>query len=381
MRILITTGIFAPESGGPATYAPALASRLAQGGHEVTVLTYSSQASYDFDAKYQFKLVRIVRGGRVLNRIRFFFVALHYVRACELIYTLDWFAAGLPVALLAVIFRRPYVVRLGGDYLWEQLYLESGAEPMPLRDFYARGFDRRPAYAPARMVIRWVLSHARMSVFNSDAQRELYEKYYGLLPSRTATIYNPTPEVQKSGLVRGTPTTELVYCGRLIVMKNVSSLIRAFARARLPASYTLTIIGDGPQKPSLEKLVKDLHLEEKVQIHKGMGNRDMLMRIKDARAFILPTWTDISPNQVCEALAIGLPVVVSRENYLSFRDQLPETIDPQDIDDIASKLEMVADDARYEDFAARFRAISFEHTWDDVLREHVAIFKDVLGST
>ncbi len=378
MRILITCGIFSPESGGPATYAPELAARLIEAGHEVTVLTYSSQASHDFDSKYKFKLVRIVRGGKMLNRVRFFFAALRLTRSCDLVYTLDWFAAGVPAAAASRIFHKPYIVRVGGDYLWEQKYLESGAEPVTLDDFYTRGLYLRPSYATMFRLIRSVLSHARIVVFNSDAQRILYEKYYGLKPAKTATIYNPMPHIDKAGLERGTPIHEFIYWGRLIVMKNVSSLIRAFGKAKLPASYTLTIIGGGPQKGNLERLIKELHLEEKVRMLPSMSNREALLRVKDARAFILPTWTDISPNQVCEALALGLPSVVTTENYLSFRAQLPDMIDPHSVDDIAAKLEMLTDDARYAEFVSRFGELSFDQTWDDVLREHLAIFKKIL---
>jgi glycosyltransferase involved in cell wall biosynthesis len=378
MRILMTIGIFAPESGGPATYAPELASRLAEAGHEVTVLTYSTLPSYDFDSKYKFKLVRIVRGGRILNRFRFFAAAWKHVRSCDLIYTLDWFAAGLPVMMAARMRGKKYIVRVGGDYLWEQKYLESGAEPVTLADFYARGLYLRSSYTMAFRLIRPVLMHAQRVIFNSDQERELYEKYYGLLPAKTATIYNPMPHVEKAGLERGAPTDEFIYWGRLIVMKNVSSLIRAFGKARLPVGYTLTVIGDGPQQGNLERLIKELHLEEKVRMLPSMPNREALTRVKDARAFILPSWTDISPNQVCEALAIGLPALVTRENYLSFRDQLPERTDPHSVDDIAAKLEMLADDARYGQFVNSFNMVSFEHTWDDVLREHIELFDKVL---
>jgi len=41
MRILITTGIFPPDIGGPATYVPTIAKALAERGHQVTVLTTS----------------------------------------------------------------------------------------------------------------------------------------------------------------------------------------------------------------------------------------------------------------------------------------------------------------------------------------------------
>ncbi|KKW30437.1 MAG: hypothetical protein UY74_C0041G0001, partial [Candidatus Kaiserbacteria bacterium GW2011_GWC2_52_8b] len=99
MRILIATGIFEPEAGGPATFAQKLARLLTEKGWDVTVLTYSTRAAYDFDTSYPFKLVRIKRGGKIFNRIRFFLAMLRHAGDRDLIYTLDVFAVGLPVAL------------------------------------------------------------------------------------------------------------------------------------------------------------------------------------------------------------------------------------------------------------------------------------------
>lgn len=376
MKILIATGIFEPESGGPATYAPKIAEKLSEAGHLVSVLTYSSKAGYDFDAQYKFSLKRIVRGNKFLNRVKMFFAVFSRARDGDIVYMLDWFAAGLPAAFAALIRGIPYVVRVGGDYLWEQKYLESDAPPVSLAAFYERGLYRRFSYRPFFWIIRFVLARARKVIFNSDKQRELYGRFYEL--SRSATVCNPVPRAEMKGIVRGEAAKEFVYLGRFIVMKNLTTLIRAFAKARIPEGYTLLLIGDGPRRAELMRLVQELGLEARVKIEDNMRFRDVLERIKNCRAFILPSWTDISPNQVYEAMAIGLPALVTKENYLSIRNQLPEMIDPNSIDDISAKLEMLADDARYRAFAEAFRAVSFTKTWDDVAREHLKIFNEVV---
>jgi glycosyltransferase involved in cell wall biosynthesis len=378
MRLVITTGIFEPESGGPATYAPALAARLVAAGHDVTVITYSDTPYLDSDAKYPFKLIRVVRGNKILNRVNFFFTVLTYARACDMIYTLDWFAAGVPVMLAADHLDKPYIVRVGGDYAWEQKYLESGALPVTLKDFYEMGLYRRAAYRIAFYLIRSVLRGASHIVFNSDTQRALYAHYYDLKADTLSTIHNPVPHTEGAPIVRDAPTKEIVYWGRLIVMKNVGSLVRAFAQAALPTEYTLTIIGDGPQKAPLLSLIKELHLEGRVHIEPAMPKEDAFKRVRNARAYVLPSWTDISPTQVYEALSMGLPSLVTKENYLPIHDQLPEMIDPRSIDDIVDKLRMLADDTRYAAFSAAFTAIHFDHDWDKVVSEHAALFQSLI---
>ncbi len=372
MKLCIVSGILEPETGGPATYAPRLASKLAAMGHDVTVVAYSSQPSYPSDAAYDFKLVRVVRGSRILNRIRFFLAALPHIRKSDAVYMLDWFAAGMPAALAARIARKPYVVRVGGDYLWEQRYLESGKTPLPLLDFYVGGFHRH--YPILFFLTRSVLRGAAHVVFNSDVQRDLYEDIYGV--SKTSSIYNPVPHVERTAEATGAKK-EFIYWGRFIVMKNLTTLVRAFAKAHLPG-YVLTLIGEGPRKREIEALIAELHISDRVRVQSAMLRDEVLERVKDSRAFVLPSWTDISPNQVYEALALELPSLVTKHNFLSIREHLPDTLDPSSVRDVAAKLEMLADDAKYKAFADAFRMIRFEHSWDDVARQHEELLKKIV---
>jgi glycosyltransferase involved in cell wall biosynthesis len=368
MKICIVAGIFEPEIGGPAAYAARLAHELQQLGNTVTVVTFSSSAD-ERDAMREYRVVRVSRGGKILNRFRFFFAALKLIQESECVYMLDWFAAGLPAAIAARMTGTPYIVRVGGDYLWEQRYLESGKTPIALGEFYYAGFYNH--YPILYRVIRFVLHGAAHVVFNSDIQRQMYEAPYALRSS--STIFNPVPEVVHVGS-RDSSKKEFVFWGRFIVMKNITSLVRAFAKANVPG-YTLALIGNGPSKRSIEELIKELNISDRVSIEPGLPRGEAFDRVKDSRAYILPSWTDIAPNQVLEALALRLPALVTKENYLSIRDQMPETIDPGSIDDIAKKLEMLADDTKYKAFADAFLAIKYDWKWSDVVQAHVALFE------
>lgn len=377
MRILITTGIFVPESGGPAKLTPKIAARLVADGHEVTVMTYSDKAAYDFDAKYPFKLVRIVRrGNRVLNYGAFFVAALRHLRGCDIAYSLDWLAAGLPLILASYVWRVPVVIRVGGDYIWER-YLETGREPMPAADFYAKKLHA--GFRLMFALIRFVLRHANRVVFNSDIQREMYYRYYGLTPEGTGVIYNPVPASDWVGISRDEPSEEIVFAGRLVAQKNVETLVRAFARARLPEGYTLVIIGDGPEQGKIESAARELSLGGRMSLLPSMSQKNLYARIRNCRALVLPSWTDQSPNQVFEAMQLKIPMLVTKENYLAIRDELPEKIDPRSVTDIAAKLEMLADETRYAAFESAWRALSFDYDWDREMKEHYAVFDRVLA--
>lgn len=345
MKIVIATGIFPPEAGGPATYAEQLGRRFTDMGHHVTVVTYASEAP---GGTFPFTLCWVRRGNPVMHRLRFFVTLFSVSRGADIIYALDWFAAGVPVLVVSRLLGIRYIVRVGGDYFWEQKYLPSGEPPMTLRAFYESGtYARRYAGTMSDSLIRAVFAGARAVVFNSMTQRDLYVRFLGVPESRTRVIENPLPRVFVEDLHRERPTREFVFWGRFIVMKNLSNLLRAFAKAQLPDGFTLTLIGDGPERGVLDAQVVELSLTGKVAFEKGRPLHDVLLRVKDARAFVLPSWTDISPNQVAEAIAIGLPVILTKENFLPAAiDALAQRhIDPSSVDDIASAFREFAQDA------------------------------------
>lgn len=377
MRIVLATGIFTPDVGGPATYTPKLAAKLVEAGHHVTVVTYSNATVHPSDSEHKFRVVRVKRGTRMIQMTRFFFTLMKEARGADMVYTLDWLAAGLPVMKACFFLRIPYMVRMGGDYAWDTKYLEVGGTPITLKNFYESGEYLKGSKRLYFYLVRLVLHRARIVVFNSDVQRDLYAKYFGVASDRSPVIPNPVPLFPWNDVARGTPNTEFVFMGRFVAIKNVSSLVRAFAKAKLPSAYSLTLIGEGPQKDAIAALISELGVAGRVAILAPMEQHELYRRVKDCRAYVLPSWTDISPNNVYEALSIGLPVLMTKENYLGIRDKLPETIDPASVDDIASKLEMLTDDARYEDFSKRFQSITFAYSWDDAVRDHLALFESV----
>ena len=259
MKILIASGIFKPELGGPATFAAELGKRLTAAGHEIRVVTYASPST-TVPENLPFPVIYVARrANKLSNYFRYFWRVWRLVNTRpDLVYCLDWFSAGVPAAAVCRLRGVPYIVRVGGDYIWEK-YLSSGQPPMTLKAFYEQDIYRN--YPLIFKAINWVLRGARTVIFNSNEQQILFEKYYSLASRRTQIIYNVAPELELST----TPIPvlkrrhEIVFAGRLIIIKNIDSLIRAFARLR-DTSFTLQIIGEGPEEESLRRLVSENNL-------------------------------------------------------------------------------------------------------------------------
>jgi glycosyltransferase involved in cell wall biosynthesis len=380
MKVLIATGIFKPEPGGPATYAAELGRRLHSTGHPVTVVTYSNKAHFDLDTSYPFIIRRVVRTrNKIINYYRYFSALMKEIEKHSLIYTLDWFSAGLPVMLAAKRKNKKYIVRVGGGYIWEK-YLSQGKPPVTLKEFYERKMYRR--YYIMYYIIKKVLQNASWVIFNSDDQRELYHKYYKLDPHKTSVIYNPVPENKFGTLVRtyeqrfARRDKEIVFAGRFIKMKNVEAAVRAFHKLE-DKEFRLLLIGEGPTESLLRQLVTDLKLEDRVEFLPSMSQMNLYRRIINCYYLILPSWTDVSPNQINEAMSLGIPFLLTKENYLSINNQKFLTIDPNSVDDIANKMNSLLDPRQYEAFIHSLSKLSMNQTWNHAVVEHMRIFTQV----
>ena len=110
MRVLIATGLYPPESGGPATYTKLLEERLpalpAQAGRGFTV------------SVLPFSTVRHL--PKLLRHVAYFAVCWRMARRADVVYAQDTVSVGLPAALAAQCAGKKFVVRVPGDYAWEQ---------------------------------------------------------------------------------------------------------------------------------------------------------------------------------------------------------------------------------------------------------------------
>jgi len=109
---------------------------------------------------------------------------------------------------------------------------------------------------------------------------------------------------------------DFVFVGRFVDKKNLPHLIESFARYALeagPAARRLVLVGSGPEDPRLRERVSALGLAERVEFP-GFLPADAVSRIlADALALVLPSVEEQWGLVVNEALAFGLPVIVSQQ--------------------------------------------------------------------
>lgn len=174
------------------------------------------------------------------------------------------------------------------------------------------------------------------------------EQYRGLVAGHHATL---PPIVGDSVYTNGSGPAEGVaegvrylYVGRLTREKGVDILLRA--TSGLHSSIHVDIVGDGPEMKALIDLANQLGIAQEVSFHGWLRQQQVREFYAKASVFVHPgRWPEPSGRSVVDALASGLPVIVSDtggppwiagEAGLTFRAEDP--------DDLRRKIEEIADD-------------------------------------
>ena len=132
----------------------------------------------------------------------------------------------------------------------------------------------------------------------------------GLRATYLAALPNREGEIK----ARQLPPKNLIYVGRLIPIKNLTGLVEAFCeacRANPTANWGLILLGEGEQKAILQEQVNALKMTDKIHFLPGCNWQDVPRFLALADALVLPSQSEPWGLVVNEAMACGLPVLVS----------------------------------------------------------------------
>lgn len=153
-------------------------------------------------------------------------------------------------------------------------------------------------------------------------------------------------------------------CSRLVEKKNLPVLIDAFVRYRSEANshaWDLVIAGDGPLRPALERRITASPVASNIHLIGHKTYEELPRLYQHAGAFVLPSAVDEWGLVVNEAMAAGLPVLIS-ENAGCSRDLVADgvngfTFDPANSHGLATLMQRLAASPQLSDMGLASRRI------------------------
>jgi glycosyltransferase involved in cell wall biosynthesis len=336
MNVLIVSGIWPPDVGGPASHAPEVAAYLRSHGHEVEVVTTADSAPGRED--YPVHWVSRTRPVGLRHVLALSAIARR-AAASDVVYTTGMFGRSSLGALLA---RTPFVVKLTADPAYER------ARRFGLWRGSLEGFQERAPLStlPLRLARDADARRAAHVITPSSYLREL-ALGWGVSPARVTVLPNPAPAVPelrpreelRAELAFDGPT--LAFAGRLTAQKSLDIGIEAARRA----GVALAIAGDGPDRAALERLGHARFL--------GPQPRQRVLELfRAADASLLSSSWENFPHTVVEALAVGTPVIATRTGGVAEVVHDGENglvVEPGDVGALAAAIERFVADASLAD--------------------------------
>lgn len=178
--------------------------------------------------------------------------------------------------------------------------------------YYATSLKRRlvPYLLP------WFYPYANSVVAVSKGVAIDLAKWTGLSLDKIQVIYNPIitselqakqQEIPNHSWLNQNQCPVILGIGRLHPQKDFPTLIHAFARVRCQRPAKLIILGEGNERIKLEKLIKQLNIEDDTHMP-GFVNNPYAYMSKSTLCVLSSAWEGFG-NVLVEAMATGTPVV------------------------------------------------------------------------
>ncbi|MBI5147793.1 MAG: glycosyltransferase family 4 protein [Parcubacteria group bacterium] len=334
MRILICTGVYPPDIGGPAKYAKNLAEEFSRRGHEVRVLAYRFEKKIPAGIRHCFYFLRV----------------LFNLPASDYLIALDMFSTGFPAVLAGGIFGKKTVLRVGGDFLWET-YMESTGNLIGIKDFYAKHPPFPLKFKIIALLQKFTLQNASALAFNSRWQKNFFEEIYRLNQKENRVVENFYPE--KTGGAEA-KRKNFLFAGRKTKFKNLKLLHGVFEELKAE--------GSGAE----------------LEIIDNLSAEELREKIKNSYALATVSVSDFAPNFIIEGLGADKPFILTKECGLAEKlEGLGVFVDPFDKKSVKEAVLFLMDENNYNERRERIARFGFTHSWRDIADEFLSVYKKV----
>ena len=370
LRIAVLNRVFTPTAGGAERYSMALIEQLAS-THEIHV--FAQRIEHNWPGVTYHRLSAPLTRPRWINQLWY---------DCA-----SWWAT-----------RRGFDVVHSHENSWHgqvqtihvlplkyNLFQGRSGWPLALRYLKVATSPRLLAYLAIEH-FRFAPRPGKLVVATSPALRDVVLQVYTdcqvsvLAPGVALPLTAPDRPAARKRLGLPLAPRLLAFVANDYAKKGLSTLLEAMCQ--LPADVDLAVVGDPRFIEKFSDLASGLGLASRVHFLGYL--KDVSALYEAADMLVHPTLEDTFAMVVLEAMAHGLPVVVSDARYCGIAGLLTKGVDamilssPTDVAQLAQVIERVLSDAaQREQLAAGARRFAQQYAWPRVAGEQAAIYQQL----
>jgi len=305
-KILLVTNDFGPRTGGIETFVIGLLERIT--GHEVTVFTSQQGETSEYDQRWLDKFgVRVIR-----DRSKILLPSWRVTRAVKKVVAshnieIVVFGAAAPLALMSSALRKSGVKKIialthGHEVWWAKIFPFNLAIKR-----IGKGVDH----------LTYLGEFTRQAISKALTDKSAKEMVK-IAPGIDTAHFIPQPDGMQKRKELGLQDKKIIISvGRLVHRKGQDKLIEAMPEVlrKIPNAHLL-IVGEGPYKNHLEKLVNKLSLKENITFAGRIMYDRLPSYLSAADLFAMPSRSRFFGLEVeglgivyLEASACGIPVL------------------------------------------------------------------------
>ncbi|MDP1953711.1 MAG: glycosyltransferase family 4 protein [Polaromonas sp.] len=375
LRIAVLNRIFETTGGGAERYSIALVEQLAQ-RHEVHV--FAQQIKHDFPGVTYHKVPMPLRKPRWVNQLWYAWATWRATRSgFDIVHSHEntWHGQVQTVHVLPVKhnlfhgrtgFKRAmrWLKVITSPRLLAYLWLE--------RMRFAARPDRRVVVTSASLGATMAATYPASMAITSIITPGVH------LPDAASDVEKSAAREQLALPASGSC---LLFVGNDYKKKGLDTLLQAMPS--LLDDVVLAVVGSAASIPAYARQAEAVGIGKRVFFLGALP--DVMVAYQAADALVHPTLEDTFAMVVLEAMAHGLPVVVSSAGYCGISGLLSAgrnaliLEDPRDAKRLAQTLnELLADAIRQQQLGAQARFFASQHSWQDIARQQEAVYFSVL---
>ncbi len=315
MKIVFAADIFPPVGGGPAIYAAGFSNALMEMGDTATVVSLTPDSRKDATNA---ALVAVTQKNKLLRYFEYFGLLLRHARKVDLVYAMGPVNAGLPALLAARLLGKKFVVKVVGDYAWEQGFQRFGVTEL-IDEFQTKKYHG--SVRRLQIVQKFVARSADMVIVPSEYLKKIVIGW-DVLADKVQVIYNAIDlEKIKQGMVGESEDTRgfkdskefwILTGPRLVPWKGIKALISVLRKISTDfPNVKLKIFGDGPERINYEAFAKTLGMSNKVEFLGFIPNAEVHKYMHSSEIFILNSAYEGLSHVLVESLYAGCNVLAS----------------------------------------------------------------------